>query len=487
MFWRKKKQESAPAPKARGSIFSTDLADLSVGFPSSFDIVSGIKTTIVEGTEDSANLMADAAYVQSVPDAQMFWYASQSFIGYQACAIMAQHWLIDRACSMPGRDAIRQGYEVKASSPEIVDRIKKLDRKYGINRTMSEFIQFGRVYGIRIAIFRVNSSDPDYYEKPFNIDGVTPKSYIGISQVDPIWCAPILTGAGINDPASIRFYEPQFWLINGKKYHRSHLCVYIPHQVPDMLKPSYQYGGVSIPQLIYERVYASERTANEAPQLALSKRTGVLKVAADAFMSNLSSATAALQTWAGIRDNYGVKIVDKDAEDYTQFDTSLADLDATIMTQYQLVAAIADVPATKLLGTQPKGFNATGEHEAENYRQSLESIQTNDLQPLLERHHELLMRSEIGSEEEIAVSWEPLDSPTAAEWAAINLQKAQAAQIYAALGAIDDIDIRDQLMSDKNSDFHGLAEIENPEKPEPDLEDDPTQETASVEQSPVVR
>ena len=60
--------------------------------------------------------------------------------------------------------------------------------------------------------------------------------------------------------------------------------------------------------------------------------------------------------WAGLRDNYGVKVIDKDAEDLTQFDTGLADLDVTIMTQYQLVAAIAGVPATKLLGTTPKGF-----------------------------------------------------------------------------------------------------------------------------------
>ena len=30
------------------------------------------------------------------------------------------------------------------------------------------------------------------------------------------------------------------------------------------------------------------------------------------------------------------------------------------MTQYQLAASVANVPATKLLGTQPKGFNATG-------------------------------------------------------------------------------------------------------------------------------
>ena len=60
--------------------------------------------------------------------------------------------------------------------------------------------------------------------------------------------------------------------------------------MPDTLKPSYNYGGIPLPQLIYERVYAAERTANEAPQLALSKRTSVLKVNALTFFSNLTQA-----------------------------------------------------------------------------------------------------------------------------------------------------------------------------------------------------
>ena len=68
---------------------------------------------------------------------------------------------------------------------------------------------------------------------------------------------------------------------------------------------------------------------------------------------------------------------------------------------------------------------------------------------------------------ETTVDWRPLDSPTAAEWAAISLQKAQAAQIYAGIGAVDGMDVRDMLKADKMSDYYQLAEI--------DENDDPTQ------------
>lgn len=475
MFWRKK-QTPPPEPARRSqSVFSTDLGALVPDRPSKAEVVLS-KTPMVAGTMDNKLMVPDAAHVASVPDAQFYWYASQSFIGYQTCAQMAQNWLIDKACLMPARDAIRQGYDIEGPDDEIIKRVKALDKRYGINKSMREFIHMGRIFGIRVAIFRVDSADPDYYEKPFNIDGVVKGSYRGISQVDPIWCSPILTDTSVADPASIRFYEPEFWMINGQKYHRSHLSVYVPHPVPDTLKPNYQYGGISVPQLIYERVYAAERTANEAPQLALTKRTSVLKVNAAAMFSNLADTMAKLGDWVGLRDNYGVKIIDKENEDYAQHDVGLADLDVTIMTQYQLVAAAAEVPATKLLETQPKGFNSTGDAEAENYRQALESIQSNDLDPLLTRHHQLVMKSEFGSDEEVSVTWLPLDSPTADEWSKINLAKAQAAQIYAAVGAIDGMDIRSQLTIDKNSDFFGLAEIDDTlENPT----DDPTQTTTT--------
>lgn len=485
--------------QARGGFFTTDgvglLRKSSVGARLKM-LQSSIRVLLAAPGEamDSANSSALKDFLQNpgIPDAQLYWYSSQGFIGYQICAVIAQHWLVDKACSMPARDAIRQGYEVtvnngEGADPAILDAIKQADKAYGINKQMRELIHFGRVFGIRVAIFKIDSTDPEYYQKPFNLDGVTKGSYRGISQVDPIWMTPVLTSGSLNDPASMRFYDPEFWMIQGVKYHRSHLCVFVPFPVTDILKPTYQFGGVSLPQRIYERVYAAERTANEAPQLAITKRTTVLKVNAAGFMADINKAIENLENWATLRDNYGVKVIDKDSEDANQFDTALGDLDATIMTQYQLVAAIANVPATKLLGTTPKGFNSTGEYEEASYREELESIQANDLTPFLERHHQLVMRSDIApamgiAPVETSVSWLPLDSPTAAEWATINKTKAETDAILAGVGAIDGIDIRKRITADKDSDHFGLAEIEEV-TPEPGLENGSEETPALNEQA----
>lgn len=461
-FKKQAVQDAEPRQESAG-FFSTDLGPL-LKLPSRTKMLArSLQVAMPSGgvAMDSAVSLKAGLSDSSMPDAQLFWYASQGFIGYTACALIAQHWLVDKACSMTGRDAIRQGYEIGGADENVLEALKKADKRHGINATMREFINMGRVFGVRVAIFKVDSTDPEYYEKPFNFDGVTPGSYRGIAQVDPYWVTPELDAGSLSSPDSLHFYQPTFYRIGTQRYHRSHLAIYIPHPVADLLKPSYQYGGVSVPQRIYERVYASERTANEAPQLAMTKRLTGLNVS-DAALANPEKLAEKLEEWIAYRDNYGVKVLG-DGEVLSQFDTALGDLDTVIMSQYQLVAAIANVPATKLLGTVPKGFNSTGDYELETYRNELESIQSNDLTDFLERHHALVMRSEIAPRLKIepvqtTIDWRPLDSPTAEQWATINKTKAETDVLLSQVGAIDGLDVRRRVAADKDSDHYGLAE-----------------------------
>lgn len=408
-----------------------------------------------------------------VPESQVLWYASQTFIGYQLAAMFAQHWLISKACLMPAKDATRNGYEITVNDgtevdPEVLDAMRKADVRYRLNYNLIQFVQMGRIFGIRIAMFVVESDDPDYYKKPFNPDGVTKGSYKGISQIDPYWITPQLDADSAGNPASIHFYEPTWWNINSKLVHRSHLVIFRTEEVADVLKPTYIYGGIPIPQKIYERVYAAERTANEAPMLALTKRTDVVNADMGQALADEVNFDKRMQQWVFNRDNYGIKTLGLD-ETMQQFDTSLTDLDAVIMTQYQIVAAAANVPAVKLLGTSPKGFNTTGEFEEANYHEELESIQSHDLTPLIERHHLLLIRSEIAPQFNIApfpttVTWNSLDAMTAKEQAELNKLKADTGAVLMQTGAIDGMDERQRIINDPESGYTGVIDEEPAEE-----------------------
>ncbi len=485
--WKKEKPAEAVAATRRDSLFSTDTQFAARDNPvrrharmQEYLALTFQRTIDDMMPVDQDGVAMDAADMQQVkslnglglggyiPETQFAWYCGQGFIGYQQAALISQNWLVKKACAMPAKDASRNGYELSVNDgtevdPEVLDYIREQDKKFQVLRNCVEFIDLGRTFGIRVAMFVVDSPDKDYYAKPFNPDGVRPGSYKGISQVDPYWISPELGGEAAADPSAPDFYEPTWWRIGGKRVHRTHLVIFRNGNLPDILKPAYLYGGLPVPQLIAERVFAAERTANEAPMLAMTKRMMVMKADLTQIVANQAQFDARMEYQTRVQNNYGYKFVGLDDE-FQQFDTSLADLDAVIMTQYQVVAAAAGVPATKLLGTSPKGFNATGEFEESSYHEELESIQQHDLSPLVNRHHLLLIRSQVAPKFKIKpfnteAAWKPVDSPTAAEQAEINLKKAQTDQALSDAGAIDGTDIRGRLINDLDSGYNGIEEI----------------------------
>ncbi|MDR1349672.1 MAG: DUF1073 domain-containing protein [Zoogloeaceae bacterium] len=412
-----------------------------------------------------------------VSDALAMWYANQGFIGHQLCAVLAQNWLINKVCSRPAEDALRHWYDIvsldgEKLDKEIINALRRADMRHDIKKKLTQFIRKGRIFGCMIAIFKVESSDPEYYETPFNPDGVKPGSYKGVALVEPYWCMPELEADAINAPDSLNFYAPTWWNINGRRYHRSHLAIFAQDEVADILKPTYKYGGIPVPQKILERVYAAERTANEAPHLAMSKRTTILKVNSDTAFADEDAFMKKVQRWVQFRDNHAIKVIDKEDEDVNQIDTTLADFDAVMMSQYQLVAAAGDVPASKLIATTPKGFNATGEYEEASYHETLESIQEHNATPFIRKHHLCVIHSELlprqGRAPDVDIAWNPLDSPTAKEYAEIRKLDAETDVMLAEASVIDAMEIREKLQADPDAGYPriDITKVIEPVQPE---------------------
>ncbi len=411
-------------------------------------------------------------------------FAQQGFIGYQACALLAQNWIINNACSVPCEDAIRPGYEIslnqdiKLEDQDLLVKIKQVsERKYNISNIARNFARNNKIFGCALALPVVDGID---YAKPFNIDGVRRGSYKGISLIEPYWVMPELDMEATSAPESLHFYEPTWWrLPNGKRIHRSHVIYITGDEVPDVLKPTYYFGGLPLTQQIYERVYASERVANEAPLMALTKRMLIADGNIEAYLMNEEDAEKKLQKLSYCRDNYGV-FFKRPGDNVQQIDTSLTDFDALIMTQYQLVASIARMPATKLLKTQPKGFNATGEYEMKDYIQELQHLQDNQMKPLIERNNLLVEKSEFGYSYELEAKFNPVDMPTERELAEVRKIDADTDAVLINAGAISPEEARARIIADPNSGYNGLpAEMPHSDFMEENFLDD---ETAAGEQ-----
>lgn len=409
-----------------------------------------------------------------VPDVIYKHFARQGFIGWEACSVLKQNWIINNACNIPPQDAIRPGY--KLSLPRAVSSVEEAQgieafkslsiKKYKILDICARAVEKKKVFGSCLVFPRFHT-DIDM-AVPFNPDAVSKDSYAGLVVVEPRWLNFDFDEESLTNPMSQYFYEPTWFTFNGRKIHRS-WCIHLKNTVvPDVLKPSYFYGGIPLTQMLYQRVYAAEKIANEAPMLAMSKRLLVVDMPLTQKLFNPQETEKNLNQIINFRDNWGV-ISKRPGEGIQQIDTSLADFESVLMSQYQLVAAIAQMPATKLLKAQPTGMNATGEYDFKDYIQSLETIQDNDMKPIIDLHNKLLSLS-LEKNYDFLVSFNPIDVPTKMELAQVNSAKAQILNTLVAGGIISQDEARNVLRSDEESDFAGLAEAPQEANPQEETE-----------------
>jgi len=410
------------------------------------------------------------------------YYAQTRFIGYAQCAILCQHWLINKACLVPAEDAIRNWFDIlvndgKKVDKKIIEEMVDLDNQFNLHENLKDAIYKNKVFGIRVVYFVVDlgsaEKNKEFYKNPFNIDAITPGSYKGISQVDPYYMTPEFDFNSASNPASKDYLNPTWWNVPGGVYmHRSHCVVLRTENLPDMIKPMYQYGGIPIPQLIAELVYNAMHAAGDAVELVNTKRTDVVFTNMMAALQNQDNFTQKAKDYIANRRNTGTKYLDLD-DRMEQFDTSLTDVVEVQMMLLQLVAAGSNVIASRLLETSPKGFNS-GDAEEKAYRLSLETL-LKQVTPIVHRHHELIMKSIITPKYKkdftCKISWKKLDSVTQKEVAEINEIDARTGQTLIMSGAIDPQEERARIAHNEESNYSGIDEDKIIEKPEEESND----------------
>ena len=469
-FKREKKQTKRIEPvaevKRNGSIYDVELdadekplADMvkEYAVTKSAPKPSYPEGTAMDSCESSPTMEPSAGFVN--PRSMRFYIASSSFMGYYNMAIIAQHWFVMKGCSWKAREAVKKWFEVsdnggEALTPTQSKFIEKCNQAYKLRENLLQAVTFNNIFGVRHILFK--HKDPNFdYSTPFNPDAFANGNYAGMSQIDPYWMNPALENDDLTDPTRINFYEPEYWTINGKLYHRSHFVILKGEEVSDYLKPTYRYGGISLVQRLYERVYASESTANEAPELTKSKRLYVRKVNIDTTQAGVGKFRKAMNFISRMRDNFGTEIMGKEDE-MMKFDTALTDLDQVIMTQFHLACAIIGGPVSKILGTGHSGFS-TGETDDDFWIQGVEELQGNEMKEIVEAHFARLIPSEITPKlnitPEIDITWNSLKVMSEKEEAEVRQFNANTVSILYGEGLITKDDTAKFLAKDKGFDI----------------------------------
>ena len=415
-------------------------------------------------------------------------FQSRIWITYTGCAIIATHEIVNRACAIPAEDAIAHGYKLVCSTSKhkhneqnlkeenvFLEKLKSAADSMGLNEACVKLNYKKKVFGVGIAIPRVEfkegypspsdaSGKTQYsYADEYDPKAIKPDSFKGFAVIDPHWLTYQWDQESRIDPTSPHFLEPTWIKVVNKRIHRSWCIRVVNSELPDIFKPVYLYGGLSLTQMIYERVWCADKLANEAPLLAMTKRLLIADGNLDQMIADPRHTNKFFNWINYFRDNFSI-FVKKPSSNVTQLDTSLAELTPLTMAQYQLVAAIAQIPVTKLLKNVPTGLQSTGDYEWDDYAQSLQTIQQKDYTPLCKMFFECYCASNYPNREDLQfdIDWNPIDVPKADEVTQMASTSAQYVAHLINTGVVTVAEARDILRKSGLTTFKDLP-IEVPE------------------------
>jgi len=104
----------------------------------------------------------------------------------------------------------------------------------------------------------------------------------------------------------------------------------------------------------------------------------------------------------------------------------------------QRVAAVSDIPFTRLMGRSPAGMNATGKSDDDNWNKMVVSGQKLELRPCLEKLDPILLRSAGVDPAKVTWKFAPLSVPSEAEEATTFKTTMEAVTALQNTGSIPD-------------------------------------------------
>jgi phage-related protein (TIGR01555 family) len=361
------------------------------------------------------------------------------------------------------------GSSTKDKVTELTKKIQDIGLQQVIQRAVEHDAYFGRAQ-ILISI----KGQQDKLELPLIISSktISRDSFEKVTTVEAIWTTPATYNA--LDPSDPYFYKPPVWFMLGKKVHHTRLLTIISRPVPDILKPAYNFGGMSLSQLAELYVDNWLRTRQSVADLINNFSITVLATSMDQVLEGLDDGTnlfARAALFTATRSNKGMMLLDKDREELIQINTPLSGLSDLQAQSQEQMCSVSKTPSTILLGVAPTGFGNVSEGEITTWEKWVGSEQE-VYRPTIQTIINVLQLSMYGEiDPDISFAFNPLSQMTPKELAEIRTADSTTAANYIDRGVIDPAEERERLARDPESGYQGLnldIEITDPNLEEED-------------------
>lgn len=388
-------------------------------------------------------------------------------LSYQECANLATDSMISKAIDVITREIFKSGGKWTDAHLDIENFemiLNSLNFYDKVRLAVQRALEYGGAF-IYINTDDTNLSLPLYLnEKTAGINKIT-----GLTVIEPWQAAPVQVNSF--NPLKDNYMEPDLWWVLGASstVHKTRLIPVVFYSVPDLIKPLYNYLGLPLSFYMKNYVSNADTVRQSISDLILRFRTKIIKTTAQKIADPQTQARVKYMN--ATSNNLATLLLAKD-EEWIETVTSLTGMDNLLSQMYELMtASTRGIPVTKLLGLSPRGFNATGEYDENNFYDVIDGYAKSTVVPLMERLAEYILCFKAGILSEPKYEFNPRKQIRPKEQAEINNLKADYISKLIMSGVVTGKDAIKAISEDNfKFDWIDLESYKMPENPEVEKE-----------------
>lgn len=336
-------------------------------------------------------------------------------------------WICGLAVDIIAEDMTREGVDIKANDPSVVDKINTQMDDLGVWNSLCDAIKWSRLYGGSIAVMLIDGDD---MSTP--LGKIRQGSFKGLCvldrwQIDPTLGSTVQTlGADFGKPEYYTIIAGSSEIsIPSQRVHYSRVIRFEGRRLPYNLRRAYGGWGASILETVFDRISMFDLATEGAAQLLSKAYLRYYKVEGlRDILTNDLAAKGFLKQMDYIRMFQGIEgmTIGDSSDDFQTMQYTFTGIPEVMLQIGQQISGAIGVPLVRLFGQSPTGFNSTGESDLRTYYDNVKHDQDSDLRPGMKRLLNVMYESEMGTPpgDDFSFEFKSL-------WQMTNEQKAQAA------------------------------------------------------------
>lgn len=388
--------------------------------------------------------------------------------------------LFSKIIDTPAEEALKHGFDLNLKSDEVNAFVEDALDDLEWEEKAATAIKWARLYGGALIVMLIDDGrgleEPVDWEHIRSIDELRVYERSIVQPDSSSLYQQDYGGKGVGNRVS-KFGQPEYYYVSSIygsfKVHESRCLVFHNGVLPEQTSnATYLFWGtpeyVRIRRALRETVTAhtdSVKLLERSVQAIYSMKGLASLLTTDDGENQVLKRLQLVDTSRGLLNSIAI---DSEGENYDfktfQFSGVKDVIDATC----NMLSALTNIPQTILFGRSPAGMNATGDSDFESYYNFVEKIQRLMLKRNLRTLLDVVFRAGIASgdvaeEPDYKLEFKPLWSLSDTEQATVDqtkaqtaLVKAQTAQAYVDMQALDPTEVRRRLASDEEFDVEDI-------------------------------